>query len=56
MEIYPITYKGKVYHKKDCDDIFEQFYTCADALTNEGMVYIADGTYVAPDGSMNHTR
>ena len=50
--LYPIYYKGKKYAKKDCDGIFTSFYTCKEALNAEHGVYLSEGVWVYPDGSM----
>lgn len=50
--LFPVYFEGKQYFKKDCDSVFLSFYTCEEALNGSGGVYMADGTWVYPDGSM----
>lgn len=48
--LFPISYNGKEYHAKDCDDIFLAFYHTRFALGFESSVYVGDGMRVCPDG------
>lgn len=51
-KMYPVNYDGKLWDKEDCDDIFLSFYHCREALNAIGGVYLAEGTWVYPDGKM----
>jgi hypothetical protein len=53
MKMFPVYYNGKSYSKEECDEVFLAYYLCPEALNCEGGVYVADGTWVYPDGSMN---
>jgi len=50
-QLYPVTYNGVVYTKKDCHPTFVMFYTSPLALTFDCSVYIGDGVSVFPDGT-----
>ena len=50
--LYPITYKGKKYYEEDCDEIFSTFYNNVLALNENCGVYISDGMWIYPDGTM----
>lgn len=50
--MFPITYDGKLYYEKDCDEMFLSYYDCPEALTDDCSVYVSDDTYVFPDGKM----
>lgn len=50
--VFPVTFNGKQYYEKDCNDAFLAFYSEKEALNFEGGVYMAEGTWVYPDGSM----
>jgi len=52
-DLYPIKYRRKLYYKKDCDPIFQSFYTCKEALNEENGAYMTDGIWVYPDGKMS---
>ena len=51
-QLYPITFEGERYHKDDCDDLYIEFYTCREALNAENGVYVSEGMWVYPDGTM----
>jgi len=51
-KLYPIHYKGKYYLEEECDDLFTAFYHTRDALNGANGVYVSEGTWVYPDGSM----
>jgi Zn-finger protein len=51
-KLYPIRYDGKLYYEKDCDSCFSAFYTCKEALNGMNGVYMSEGLWVYPDGSM----
>ena len=49
-KLYPITYQGKKYLEKDCDEIFTAYYTSIHSLRYDGSVYVGDGISITPDG------
>ena len=51
-QLFPIYFNGKDYNEEDCNDIFLGFYHTTDALNGEGGVYLSDGIWIYPDGSM----
>jgi len=51
-KLYPIQYNNKLYYEKDCDVCFSASYTCKKVLNDINGVYMADGLWVYPDGSM----
>lgn len=51
--MFPLKYNGKLYHKKDCDDMFLAYYCGPEALNAENGVYVADGVWVTPDGNLS---
>ena len=50
--LFPITYNGKEYFKKDCDEMYLTFFNNVMALNQNGGVYISDGMWVYPDGTI----
>jgi hypothetical protein len=52
-KLYPIEFKGKLYYKKDCNNLFQTYYTDPAALTDDGSVYVGDGIYVFPNDPNN---
>lgn len=50
--LFPVYFNGKKYFEDDCADIFLGFYTCKEALNEFGGVYLSEGIWVYPDGSM----
>ena len=52
-KLYPVNFNGKDYYEKDCDDVFLAFYHCKYSLNDLGGVYLSDGTWIYPDGSMS---
>lgn len=51
--LFPVYFNGKKYLKDDCDDVFLAFYHCKESLNDLSGVYLSEGTWVYPDGSMN---
>lgn len=51
--LFPVLFNGEEYYEKDCDNIFLSFYHCIEALNGLGGVYLSEGTWVYPDGSMD---
>jgi hypothetical protein len=51
-QLYPVTYKGIIYQKKDCHPTFVMFYTSIYALTFDGSVYVGEGCYIYPNGDV----
>ena len=52
QKLFPIDFNGEKYYKKDCSDLFLMLYTCKEALCYGCKVYLSDGLYVYPDGSV----
>jgi len=50
--LFPVYYNHKPYYKKDCDQIFLDFYNCRESLNVNGGVYLSEDIWVYPDGSM----
>lgn len=50
---FPVHFNGKDYYEEDCSDLFLSFYNDIDALNELGGVYIAEGNWVYPDGSIS---
>lgn len=46
---FPIEYKGKLYFKKDCDELFLCYYH-PNALNENKGVYAQDNIIIYPDG------
>jgi hypothetical protein len=53
LKLFPLKYDGKIYYEEDCDDVFICFYHCRESLNDECGVYMAEGIWVYPDGSMD---
>jgi len=51
--LFPVHFDGNDYFKEDCSDTFLSFYDCRGALNNLGGVYMFEGMWVYPDGSMD---
>jgi len=52
-ELFPVYFKGKKYYEKDCNDVFLALYDCREALSGWSGVYLSEGIWVYPDGSMD---
>lgn len=52
QKLFPVYFNNKMYYEKDCNDIFLSFYDCKESLNYLGGVYLSEGTWVYPDGSM----
>jgi hypothetical protein len=50
-EMFPVSYKGKLWHEKDCNDVFLAFYNCPYSIAGDGGVYMFQGDYIFPDGT-----
>jgi hypothetical protein len=50
--LFPITYNGKEYYEKDCDEMYLTFFNDVMALNQNAGVYMSDGMWVYPDGTM----
>lgn len=50
--LFPLNYKGKLWKEKDCHELFLAFYNDRQNLTSECAVYIANGDWVFPDGTL----
>lgn len=53
IDLFPVHFNGKDYYEQDCNDLFLSFYGDINALNELGGVYIAEGSWVYPDGSIN---
>lgn len=51
--LFPVIYNEQEFFKEDCNEMFLAFYTCKAALNNLGGVYMAEGMWIYPDGTMN---
>ena len=51
--LFPVYFEGKEYYEKDCDDVFLAFYHCKETLNGANGVYVSEGLWVYPDGSMD---
>lgn len=49
-ELYPVVYHFQEWNEEDCDEIFVNCYHSREDLNCEGGVYLAEGTWVYPDG------
>lgn len=52
-KLFPVYFNSKKYYEKDCDDTFLAFYYSKEALNGLGGVYLSEGIWVYPDGSMD---
>ncbi len=52
-KLYPIHYNGIEMNEEDCDSIFTAFYHSRYSLNDELGVYIGEGTWVYPDGTLS---
>ncbi len=52
-KLFPVHFDGEKYYEKDCDDFFLGFYHSKESLNGLGGVYLSEGTWVYPDGSMD---
>lgn len=52
--LYPITYNGRNWEEAECDSIYRSFFTCREAMRDDGSVYVGDGTSVYPDGTFTN--
>ena len=52
-ELFPVYFNGKKYYEKDCNDVFLACYHCREALNGLSGVYLSEGIWVYPDGSMD---
>lgn len=51
-DLYPVDYNGELWDKEDCDELFISLYYSRDALRFDGCVYMSEGYWVGPDGSI----
>lgn len=51
-KMYPVIYNGREWKRKDCDDLFVDFYNTPLALNPLGGVYVNGGLWVYPDGKL----
>ena len=52
-DMFPVHYNGKDYTEEECSDTFLAFYNGRYSLNGLGGVYVAEGIWVYPDGSMD---
>lgn len=52
-KLFPVIFNGEKYYEKDCSDIFLAFYHDRNSLNCLGGVYLSDGEWIYPDGSMD---
>ncbi len=52
-DLYPIEFNGKEYTQEEADPVFDSFYHTKYALNGNNGVYMADGVWIYPDGSMD---
>jgi hypothetical protein len=52
-KLFPVYFNGKKYYEKDCNDIFLAFYHSKTSLNGLGGVYLSEGIWIYPDGSMD---
>lgn len=52
--IYPVIYDDKYWYEKDCDELFIDLYEVKEQLNPEGGIYMAEGLWLYPDGSMDY--
>ena len=50
-DLYPILYNGKVYTRKNANNIFKAFYYVKEALMYDCSVYMGDNEFIYPDGT-----
>lgn len=48
--LYPILYKGRLWHEKDCHELFVAFYHSNSDLDFNMSVYVGEGERITPDG------
>ena len=51
-ESFPLSYKGKLWREKDCNDVFLAFYNGPYSILGDGGVYMFHGDYIYPDGTI----
>ena len=52
--LYPVHFNGKLYYKKDVDDLFAACYHDKAALRWDNSVYAGDGISICPDGTISN--
>lgn len=50
--MFPLSYKGKLYYEKDCNDVFLAFYHDSSCLQEDTSVYMMGSDRIFPDGRM----
>lgn len=51
-KLFPVYCDGKAYYEKDCDDVYLAFYHDRMALGYNDSVYVSEGMWVSPDGTV----
>jgi hypothetical protein len=49
---FPVLYNGKLWTKKECSEDFLCFYMLKCQLNGHGGVYMSEGDWIYPDGSI----
>lgn len=52
-KLYPVLYNNKLWNEEECSEIFVAYYHIKEALNAIGGVYLSEGTWVYPDGTMD---
>jgi len=51
-DLFPVSFKGKDYYENDCSDLYLSVYHSKMILNDLGGVYLSNGNWVYPDGSI----
>lgn len=51
--LYPVLYNDKLWNEEECNEIFISYYHIREGLNAIGGVYLSEGTWVYPDGTMD---
>lgn len=52
-KLYPVLYNDKLWKEEECSEIFVAYYHIREGLNPLGGVYLSEGTWVYPDGTMD---
>lgn len=53
-ELYPVLFNDRLWTKKECHSLFVMNYHSEFVLNDECGVYLSEGSYVYPDGTISH--
>ena len=53
-ELYPVRWKNKLWHEKDCHEDFVIAYQDPYSLRKDKSVYLYEGKYVYPNGDESY--